>query len=67
MFQFHTQPLSTSVAAAAETLKAEAGKYPDDIGLYTAMDNIIRLAYDQSGWIEKVWQGLVRAAQEAER
>jgi len=34
---------------------------------YEAVQAMIAHAYNQAGWIEKVWRSLVRAAQEAER
>jgi hypothetical protein len=36
-------------------------------GAYDAVQAMISHAYNQAGWIEKVWRGLARAAQEAER
>lgn len=56
-----------ATAAAATILNAALEKYPDDLDLYRAAHGMIKHAYNQSSWIEKVWRGLVQAAQEAER
>ncbi len=46
---------------ATEALRA------DSMEAEQAVRKAIRLLYDQSNWIGKVWDGLVLAAQEAER
>jgi hypothetical protein len=48
----------------ANALKEATRAHPET---YPHVEALIAHAYRQSGWIEKVWRGLVRAAQEAER
>jgi hypothetical protein len=48
----------------ANALKEATRVHPET---YPHVEALIAHAYRQSGWIEKVWRGLVRAAQEAER
>ena len=57
-----------ATADIANQLNSASAKYREtDLELEAAVRAVIRLAYDQSNWIEKVFTGLARAAQEAER